>query len=110
MKRSTTHKPTRSSFTLLRQLCNLIPNHLVPHLAREHAVEEKSRTFRPWSHVLCLIYAQLTHALGLNDVCDALRLPAMTNHQVRDFTPAAWAREQAGAAASITAPALAPEP
>jgi hypothetical protein len=29
MQNKTTHKPTRSSFTLLRQLCNLIPNHLV---------------------------------------------------------------------------------
>jgi hypothetical protein len=29
-------KPTRSRFTLLRQLCNLIPNHLVPGLARQH--------------------------------------------------------------------------
>jgi hypothetical protein len=36
----------------------------MPQLAREHAMEEKSRTFRPWSHVVSLIYAQLTHALG----------------------------------------------
>src|SRR5436309_4292893 len=74
MKKQTQRKPTRGKFSLLRQLCNLIPNHLVPQLAREHAVEEKSRTFRPWSHVVSLLYAQLTHALGLNDVCDALRL------------------------------------
>lgn len=86
MKSSTTHKPTRGSFTLLRQLCNLIPNHLVPQLAREHAVEEKSRTFRPWSHVLCLIYAQLTHALGLNDVCDALRLHSGPLSAIRGAT------------------------
>ena len=74
MKSQTQHKPTAAKFSLLRQLCNLIPNHLVPQLAREHAVEERSRTFRPWSHVVSLIYAQLTHSLGLNDVCDALRL------------------------------------
>lgn len=86
MKSSTAHKPTRSSFTLLRQLCNLIPNHLVPQLAREHAVEEKSRTFRPWSHVLSLIYAQLTHALGLNDVCDALRLHSGPLSTIRGAT------------------------
>src|SRR6266566_767793 len=73
MKKQTQRKPTRGKFSLLRQLCNLIPNHLVPQLAREHAVEEKSRTFRPWSHVVSLLYAQLTHALGLNDVCDAFR-------------------------------------
>ena len=43
-------------------------------LARETGVEEKARTFTPWSHVVALLYAQLTHSLGLNDVCDALQL------------------------------------
>ena len=52
MKKETQRKPTRTKFSLLRQLCNFIPNHLVPELAREHAVEEKSRTFLPWSHVV----------------------------------------------------------
>jgi hypothetical protein len=74
MQKKTNRKPTRSRFTLLRQLCNLIPNHLVPGLARQYDAEAKSRTFKPWSHVVSLIYAQLTHALGLNDVCDALHL------------------------------------
>ena len=87
MHKTTIHKPTRSSFTLLRQLCNLIPNHLVSQLAREHAVEEKSRTFRPWSHVVSLLYAQLTHALGLNDVCDALRLHSGPLSAIRGATP-----------------------
>ena len=67
-------KPTRTKVSLLHQLCNLIPTHLVPQLARQHGVREKSRTFSPWSHVVSLLYAQLTHALGLNDVCDSLRL------------------------------------
>jgi hypothetical protein len=83
----TNHKPTRSRFTLLRQLCNLIPNHLVPGLARQHEVDTKSRTFKPWSHVVSLIYAQLTHALGLNDVCDALRLNAGPLSAIRGATP-----------------------
>jgi len=48
---------TRSCFTLLRQLCNLIPNHLVPGLARQYDAESKSRTFKPWSYVVSLIYA-----------------------------------------------------
>lgn len=83
----TNHKPTRSRFTLLRQLCNLIPNHLVPGLARQYDAQAKSRTFRPWSHVVSLIYAQLTHALGLNDVCDALRLNAGPLSAMRGATP-----------------------
>ena len=87
MKKETQRKPTRTKFSLLRQLCNFIPNHLVPQLAREHAVEEKSRTFLPWSHVVTLIYAQLTHALGLNDVCDALRLHSGPLSAIRGATP-----------------------
>ncbi len=59
---------------LLRQICNFIPPHLVPKLARDTGVEEQWRDFTPWSHVVSLLYAQLTHSLGLNDVCDALRL------------------------------------
>lgn len=87
MKNKTQRKPTRSSFSLLRQLCNLIPTHLVPRLAREHGVEPKCRTFRPWSHVVSLLYAQLTHALGLNDVCDALRLHSGPLAAIRGATP-----------------------
>jgi len=59
---------------VLRQICNLIPNDLVPKLARETGVDKKARTFSPWSHLVSLIYAQLTHAIGLNDICDGLRL------------------------------------
>ena len=66
--------PSRGQFAVLRQICNLIPSYLVPKLARETGVEKKARTFSPWSHLISLIYAQLTHAIGLNDVCDALRL------------------------------------
>lgn len=87
MKKETQRKPTRTKFSLLRQLCNFIPNHLVPQLAREHGVEEKSRTFLPWSHVVSLIYAQLTHALGLNDVCDALHLHSGPLSAIRGATP-----------------------
>ncbi len=46
----------------------------MPKLARETGVDKKARTFSPWSHLLSLLYAQLTHAIGLNDVCDGLRL------------------------------------
>jgi hypothetical protein len=86
MKKETRRKPTRTKFSLLRQLCNFIPNHLVPQLAREHGVEEKSRTFLPWSHVVSLIYAQLTHALGLNDVCDAMHLHSGPLSAIRGAT------------------------
>jgi hypothetical protein len=67
-------KPTASKLTVLRQLCNLIPPHLVCKLARETGVVSMTRSFSAWSHVVSLLFAQLTHAIGLNDVCDALRL------------------------------------
>jgi len=87
MEKVRNNKPTRSKFTLLRQLCNLIPNHLVATLAREHGADGRSRTFKPWSHVVSLLFAQLTHALGLNDVCDALRLHSGPLSAIRGATP-----------------------
>jgi hypothetical protein len=65
--------PARGKLTVLAQLCNLIPGHLVAKLAREHGVDAKARTFTAWSHVVAMLYAQLTHVIGLNDVVDALR-------------------------------------
>jgi hypothetical protein len=40
MKKQTIRKPTRGKFSLLRQLCNPIPPHLVPKLARDTGVRE----------------------------------------------------------------------
>jgi hypothetical protein len=40
-----TNLPTASKFTIVRQLCNYIPNHLVPKLARETGVDEQARTY-----------------------------------------------------------------
>jgi len=88
MKKTTRNqKPTRSKFSLLRQLCNLIPNHLVPKLAREAGVDQQARTYLPWSHVVTLLFAQLTHSLGLNDVCDALGLHSSGLSAIRGATP-----------------------
>lgn len=66
-------KTTRSKFTILRQVVSHIPTHLVIQLARQHGVAARCRSFSPWSHVVSLVFAQLSHALGLNDVCDFLR-------------------------------------
>lgn len=74
-------------YTMFKQVCNLIPPHLVNKLAGEYGVEEKSRTFTPWSHVTALVYARLTHAIGLNDVCDALRTNRGALSTIRGATP-----------------------
>jgi hypothetical protein len=80
-------KPTKRSFSILRQICNFIPNHLVPQLARETGVADDARTYTPWSHVVTLLFAQLTHSLGLNDVCDALALHSGPLSAIRGATP-----------------------
>jgi len=80
-------RPARTNYTILKQLCNLIPGHLVSTLAREHGVDEQARTFKPWSHVVALMYAQLTHAIGLNDVCDGLQMHAGYLATMRGATP-----------------------
>lgn len=64
----------------------MIPNHLVPQLAREHGVDKQARTYLPWSHVVTLRFAQLAHSLGLNDVCDALGLHSGLLSTVRGAT------------------------
>jgi hypothetical protein len=74
-------------YTMFKQVCNLIPPHLVNTLAKAHGVDEKSRTFTPWSHITALVYAQLTHAIGLNDVCDALRMNRGALATIRGATP-----------------------
>jgi len=71
-----TIKPTRGQFNILRQICNLIPKHEVSKIARETGVEDQARTFSPWSHTVSLLDAQLTHCIGLNDLCDSLQLRA----------------------------------
>src|SRR5580700_91798 len=80
-------KPTSSQFTVLRQMCNLIPPHLVAKIARHHKVDEKARTFSPWSHTVALMEAQLSHRISLNDVCDGLRLQASPLAAIRGATP-----------------------
>ena len=74
MKKQTKAFQRAHKFEVLRQICNLIPPFLVSKVAKETGVDRKARTFTPWSHVVSMLYAQLTHAIGLNDVCDALKV------------------------------------
>ena len=57
-------KPAGSKRAIFRQVCELIPAHLVPKLARKHGI--KSRGITPWSHAVSMLFAQFTHAIGLN--------------------------------------------
>ena len=87
VKKTKPDPPSRKLATVFRQVCELIPSHLVPKLARECGVDDRARSFSPWSHVVALIYAQLSHALSLNDVCDALRMFSTPLRAIRGATP-----------------------
>ena len=54
---------------------------MVGRIARETGVDAKARTFCVRSHLAAMLFAQLTHAIGLNDVCDWLRI-RLCSHQV----------------------------
>lgn len=77
--------PARSKFNILRQICNWIPPHLVSKIARSVG-EDKSRTFSPWSHLVSQFYAQLSHSISLNDVCDSLQLHSGPLSTIRGAT------------------------
>lgn len=87
MKKKNPIIPAASKLNLLRQICNFIPDFLTPKLARATGVQDKARTFSPWSHLVALMYAQLTHSIGLNDVCDGLALHSGPLSSLRGATP-----------------------
>ncbi|MDP3850714.1 MAG: IS4 family transposase, partial [Luteolibacter sp.] len=66
--------PARANVVVLKQMLNLIPRGLINRHALETGVEAKARSFSVVSHLSSMLFAQLSHAMGLNDVCDWLRL------------------------------------
>lgn len=66
--------PARSNIVALKQVLNLIPRNLISRHARETGVGGKARSFSVTSHLAAMLFAQLSHAIGLNDICDWLRL------------------------------------
>lgn len=66
--------PTRANVLVLKQLLNLIPRELIGRHSRETGIDAKARSFSVVSHLSAMLFAQLSHAMGLNDVCDWLRL------------------------------------
>jgi hypothetical protein len=81
------NNPTGSKFTTLKQICNFIPGHLVSKIARETGADKKARDFSNWSHLVALLQAQLSHSIGLNDICDSLQLNESALKTVRGATP-----------------------
>jgi len=87
MKTQQKRNPTGHIYTTLKQVCNLIPGHLVRNLAEKYRINRQCRTFNEWSHVVAMATAQLTHAIGLNDVCDNLRMHGSALSTIRGATP-----------------------
>lgn len=79
--------PSKHKMTVLEQIFKLIPRNLIPKLASEHGVDRRSRTFSPTSHVLALMFGQLSHAIGLNDICDTLRNHGGALSSIREAVP-----------------------
>jgi len=82
-----TPKTTKHIQVVFNQLCKLIPVGMVRKRAAEHGVDKKDRSFSARSHVICLLYAQLTHSIGLNDVCDAMYHHSAKLLAIRAATP-----------------------
>jgi hypothetical protein len=65
--------PSKSNMSVLQQIVKLIPAKLIDKLADKHDVSSRCRGISATSHVVAMMYGQLSHALGLNDVCDSLQ-------------------------------------
>lgn len=74
-------KPTRYKFTILHQVMSILPIHLVSKISRQYGIDKIARSFTPWSHVVSMVFGQISHALSLNDICDTL-----WNHSSALFT------------------------
>lgn len=80
-------KSSRSEHSVLKQICNFIPGYLSSKMEREHGEGKcKERTFSVWSHVVSMVYAHLSSAVGLNGVCDGLRVMGTHLFGIREAT------------------------
>jgi hypothetical protein len=68
---------------VLGQIVKLIPAKLIEKLKSKYKIQ--TRSFSATSHVAALIYAQLSHALSLNDICDGMRNHHGALSQIRDW-------------------------
>jgi hypothetical protein len=80
-------KKTKHKYTVLQQICNIIPSFLVTKLAKKHGVDKQSRSFSAWSHVVSMLFVHLAHSLSLNDVADTLRNHCGVLTSIRRATP-----------------------
>lgn len=80
-------KTARSKYTVLQQICKIIPAYLISKLSRAYGVDKKVRTFSAWSHVVTMMHSQLSHSISLNDVVDSCRNHQGALSEIRRATP-----------------------
>jgi hypothetical protein len=80
-------QPAKHNYTVLNQICQHIPAHLVAKLSRDYGVDKQARGFSPWSHVVAMLHVHLAHSLSLNDVADTLRNHSGVLTTIRRATP-----------------------
>jgi hypothetical protein len=73
------------NMAVLGQIVKHIPAKLIEKLKAKHKIQ--TRSFSETSHVVAMIFAQLSHALSLNDICDCLRFHKGYLAQIRDCVP-----------------------
>ena len=74
----------KTQYAILRQVVTLIPPEIVHDIDRD--VRHRYKGFSVWSHVVALIYQQLTRTGSLNGVCDAAKVHESEWGQLRDAT------------------------
>ena len=79
-----TPRPAKTAYTALRQIVQWIPEGLPDRIAREAKAD--IRTFSCTSHVLALLYGQITRSGSLNEICDAARLHEPELNRIRGAT------------------------
>lgn len=77
----------KHKYTVLQQICNIIPAYLVPSLASTYGIDKQSRSISPWSHVVAMLFTQLAHSLSLSDIADTCRNHRGVLATIRNATP-----------------------
>jgi hypothetical protein len=80
-------KPARPDIIVLKHLLNFTPRSVINQTAHKSGVDTKVSTFSVLSHLASMLFAQLSHAISLNDVCDWLRLKTAAVSRLQIVTP-----------------------
>jgi hypothetical protein len=72
---SRTHNnpPSRHHYAVLGQMLKLIPAPIINAAQKASGSSLEARSFSTLSHLAAMVFAQIVHALSLNDLCDWLR-------------------------------------